>query len=142
MPRTPTPNFPIRLGFDEVGRAQGCVTRSPSDGYPLYDIERIAASGEAVEILRITLAVAGFARSQLDVLVEGGHLVVRGRQVEEKRRVYLYRGIAARQFQRVFLLVDGMRVMSADLVDGLLRIDLHRHEPQRPGRAIDIEVRD
>ncbi len=132
----------MRLGFDEIERAFGRVTRTTSDGYPLYDIERIAASDGAVEILRITLAVAGFARSQLDVLVEDGQLVIRGRQVEEKQRVYLYRGIAARQFQRVFLLADGMRVMSADLVDGLLRIDLHGPGPRRPGRVTDIDVRD
>ena len=132
----------MRLGFDEIGRALGFVTRATSDGYPLYDIERIAATGDVPEILRITLAVAGFARSQLDVLVEDGQLVIRGRQVEERRRVYLYRGIAARQFQRVFLLAEGVEVMSADLVDGLLRIDLHGSGPRRPGRVIDIDVRD
>ena len=129
MPRSPTPNYPIRLGFDEIGRTHGSVAWPQSDGYPLYDIERIAASGEVAEILRVTLAVAGFTRSQIDVLVEDGQLLVRGRQVEGARRIYLHRGIAARQFQRVFLLVDGLRVMGADLVDGLLRIDLHKPGP-------------
>ncbi len=141
MPGTPpTPNIPLRLGFDEIERAFGRIIRSSSDGYPLYDIERISTT--ATEILRITLAVAGFARSQLEVLVEDGQLTIRGRQVEEKQRVYLHRGIAARQFQRVFLLAEGMEVMGADLIGGLLRIDLHRPERQRPVRVVRIDVRD
>ena len=142
MPRTPTPNFPIPLGFDEVERALGHVTRPLSDGYPLYDVERIATAGASMLILRITLAVAGFARSQLEVSVEDGQLLIRGRQVEEKQRVYLYRGIAARQFQRVFLLADGMQVLGAELANGLLRIDLHRPEPREPARVIKIDVLD
>ncbi len=142
MPRTPIPNLPVRLGFDEIERVIGRVIRSPSDGYPLYDIERIMAVGASAEVLRITLAVAGFARSQLEVLVEGGQLVIRGRQVEDKQRTYLYRGIAARQFQRVFLLAEGMEVMGAEIENGLLRIDLHRPELRRPTRVVNLDVRD
>lgn len=133
---------PLLLGFDEIERAFERVTRSASDGYPPYNIERVAAVGGTPELLRITLAVAGFTRDQLEVAVEDGQLVIKGRQVDDKERLYLHRGIAARQFQRVFLLADGMQVAGADLVNGLLSVDLHRPEPQRKGRRIDITVRD
>lgn len=142
MSRMPTLNSPFLLGFDEIERALERVTRSTSDGYPPYNIERIARTESQAETLRITLAVAGFTRAQLEILVEDGQLVIRGRQVDEKERVYLHRGIAARQFQRVFLLADGMQVAGADLVNGLLSVDLHRPEPQRRGQVIDINVRD
>ncbi len=142
MSRMPTLNSPFLLGFDEIDRALGRVTRSASDGYPPYNIERLARTESTAEILRITLAVAGFTREQLEILVEDGQLVIRGRQNDDKERVYLHRGIAARQFQRVFLLADGMQVAGADLVNGLLAVDLHRPEPQRRGQVIDIIVRD
>ena len=142
MSRMPTLNSPFLLGFDEIERAIERVTRSSSDGYPPYNIERVAPSADKPELLRITLAVAGFTRDQLEVAVEDGQLVIRGRQVDERERVYLHRGIAARQFQRAFLLADGMQVAGADLVNGLLSVDLHRPEPQRRGQLIDINVRD
>ena len=142
MSRMPTLNSPLLLGFDEIERALERVTRSTSDGYPPYNVERIARTDETTDILRITLAVAGFTRDQLEIVVEDGQLVIRGRQVDDKQRVYLHRGIAARQFQRVFLLADGMQVAGADLVNGLLSVDLHRPEPQRRGQVIDIKVRD
>ncbi len=142
MTRMPTLNSPFLLGFDEIERAIERVTRSSSDGYPPYNIERVAAGPATSELLRITLAVAGFTRDQLEVAVEDGQLAIRGRQVDDKERVYLHRGIAARQFQRVFLLADGMQVAGADLVNGLLSVDLHRPEPQRRGQLIDINVRD
>ena len=138
----PILSSPFLLGFDEIERAVERVTRSASDGYPPYNIERIASTGNAAEILRITLAVAGFTRDQLEILVEDGQLVIRGRQIDDKQRAYLHRGIAARQFQRVFLLADGMQVAGADLKNGLLSVDLHRPEPQKGGRVIDITVRD
>ena len=138
MSRMPTLNAPFLLGFDEIER----VSRSSSDGYPPYDIERVALGRGKPEMLRITLAVAGFTRDQLEVAVEDGQLVIRGRQVDDKERVYLHRGIAARQFQRVFLLADGMQVAGADLSHGLLSVDLHRPDPQRSGQLIDINVRD
>ena len=94
------------------------------------------------ERLRITLAVAGFTRDQLDVTLEESQLIVRGRQTDDKSRTYLHRGIAARQFQRAFLLADGMEVLGADLSNGLLSIDLARPEPERIVRRIDIATRD
>jgi HSP20 family molecular chaperone IbpA len=89
-------------------------------------------------VLRITLAVAGFTRDQLEVTLEDSQLTVRGKQQEDKAREFLYRGIAARQFSRTFVLADGIEVKSADLANGLLAIDLQRHEPERSVRMIEI----
>ena len=142
MTRMPPLGTPFLLGFDEIERALDRVARSAPEGYPPCNIERIARTESTPDTLRITLAVAGFTRDSLEVLVEDGQLLIRGRQVDERERVYLHRGIAARQFQRVFLLADGMQVACADLVNGLLSIDLHRPEPQRRGTVIGINVRD
>lgn len=142
MTRVPSLNSPFLLGFDEIERALDRVTRSAGDGYPPYNIERISQSETQAETLRITLAVAGFTRDQLEILVEDGQLVIKGKQTDDKSRAYLHRGIAARQFQRVFLLADGMQVSGAGLEHGLLSVDLYRPEPQRRGRVIDIAVRD
>ncbi|HEX8416174.1 MAG TPA: Hsp20 family protein [Methylobacterium sp.] len=118
------------------------VSKAASDGYPPYNIERVPRTDHDPERLRITLAVAGFTLDQLDVMLEENQLVVRGRQVDDKTRHYLHRGIAARQFQRAFLLADGMEVVGADLSDGLLSIDLTRPEPERIVRKIAIASRD
>ena len=91
--------------------------------------------------MRITLAVAGFSRSQLSITLEEGQLVIRGRQHDDKERQYLHRGIAARQFQRSFLLAEGMQVLGADLSDGLLSVDLVRPEPERVIKTIEIATR-
>jgi HSP20 family molecular chaperone IbpA len=142
MSRMTPPNSPFLLGFDEIERAIERVARSASDGYPPYNIERIAKTEGQAERLRITLAVAGFLKDQLEVLIEEGQLVIRGRQQDEKERHFLHRGIAARQFQRVFLLAEGMQVAGADLQNGLLSVDLVRPEPERIVKKIDIVVRD
>jgi HSP20 family molecular chaperone IbpA len=141
MPRPPL-NSPFLLGFDDIERALDRVARTGSDGYPPYNIERLARSQEQPERLRITLAVAGFTRDQLDVSVEENQLVIRGRQVEDRERHFLHRGIASRQFQRSFLLADGMQVLGADLINGLLSVDLVRPEPERLIRKIEIVARD
>jgi HSP20 family molecular chaperone IbpA len=142
MSRAPNLNSPFLLGFDEIERALDRVTRTASDGYPPYNIERLARDETEPEKLRITLAVAGFTRDELDVCVEENQLVIRGRQVDDKERQYLHRGIAARQFQRTFLLADGMQVLGADLKNGLLSVDLARPEPERVIRKINILARD
>lgn len=142
MSRLPTLNSPFLLGFDTIERALDRVSRSATDGYPPYNIERIPADGDDPERLRITLAVAGFTRDQLDVTTEENQLLIRGRQVEERERYFLHRGIAARQFQRAFLLADGMKVLGADLSNGLLSVDLARPEPEKQIRRIDILARD
>ena len=133
---------PFLVGFDEIEQALDRVAKGGGDGYPPYNVERIARSERDPERLRITLAVAGFTRDQLDVTLEESQLVVRGRQTDDKTRQYLHRGIAARQFQRAFLLADGMEVLGADLSNGLLSIDLARPEPDRIVRKIEIAARD
>lgn len=131
---------PFLLGFDEIEQALDRVSKAAGDGYPPYNIERLARTEQAPERLRITLAVAGFTRDQLEVTLQEGQLAIRGRQHDDKTRHYLHRGIAARQFQRTFLLADGMEVLGADLSDGLLSIDLARPEPERTVRKIEIAV--
>ena len=133
---------PLLLGFDEIERALDRVNKSAGDGYPPYNIERVPATDKTPESIRITLAVAGFTRDQLDVTLEENQLVIRGRQTDDKSRVYLHRGIAARQFQKSFLLVDGMEVMGAAMTNGLLVIDLARPEPEKIIRRIDIVERE
>jgi HSP20 family molecular chaperone IbpA len=141
MSRVPSLSSPFLLGFDEIERVLDRVAKA-SDGYPPYNIERIAAAESCPERLRITLAVAGFTREQLDVTVEENQLVIRGRQNDDKTRNYLHRGIAARQFQRTFVLADGMEVLRADLKNGLLSIDLARPEPERLVKTICITNHD
>ena len=101
-------------------------------------IERFARDAQNPERLRITLAVAGFTSDQLVVAIEENQLVIRGRQQDDKSKQYLHRGIAARQFQRTFVLADGMEVLGADLKNGLLSIDLARPEPERVVKTIAI----
>ena len=140
MSRMTTLSSPLLLGFEEIERVLDRVTKSGSDGYPPYNIERVAsAQGDR---LRITLAVAGFTRSQLSVTVEDNQLVIRGQQSAEadEGRHFLHRGIAARQFQRSFVLAEGIEILTASLADGLLSIDLARPEPERTVRTIEIDV--
>ncbi|MEQ1669616.1 MAG: Hsp20 family protein [Hyphomicrobium sp.] len=133
---------PLLLGFEEIERLIDRAGKGSSDGYPPYNIERISNEGQAqdsaAELLRITLAVAGFTRDQLDITLEDNQLIVRGKQQDDKSREYLHRGIAARQFSRTFVLADGIEVKCADLNNGLLSIDLHRLEPERLVRRIEI----
>ncbi|MEQ1712864.1 MAG: Hsp20 family protein, partial [Hyphomicrobium sp.] len=158
---------PLLLGFEEIERLIDRAGKSANEGYPPYNIERIApvvgapvvganGSGQTIagqsssdhsnsetaerlpERLRITLAVAGFTRDQLDITLEDKQLSVRGKQQDDQTREYIYRGIAARQFSRTFVLAEGIEVRSAELVNGLLVIDLVRHEPERLVRRIEI----
>ena len=137
MSRVSSLSSPFLLGFDEIERALARVSKA-ADGYPPYNIERIPGGNNQPERLRITLAVAGFTREQLDVSVEENQLLIRGRQQDDKSRQYLHRGIAARQFQRTFVLADGMEVLGADLRNGLLSVDLARPEPERVVKTIAI----
>ena len=137
MSRVPSLSSPFLLGFDEIERLLDRVAKG-ADGYPPYNIERLARDAQNPERLRITLAVAGFTRDQLDVSIEENQLVIRGRQQDDKTRQYIHRGIAARQFQRTFVLADGMQVQGADLKNGLLSIDLVRPQPDRIIKSIAI----
>jgi len=138
MSRVPSLSSPFLIGFDQIERALDRVAKA-ADGYPPYNIERLARDDRNPERLRITLAVAGFTLEQLEVVIEEKELVIRGRQQDDKSRQYLHRGIAARQFQRTFVLADGMEVQKADLKNGLLSIDLMRPEPERMIRTISIK---
>lgn len=132
---------PLLLGFDAMEKTLERVAKA-SDGYPPYNIERVRPGGEDGDSLRITLAVAGFTDDELDVSISENQLIIKGRQNESDEREYLHRGIAARQFQRVFVLAEGIEVLSAELKNGLLAIDLARPEPQRLVKKINISVRD
>jgi HSP20 family molecular chaperone IbpA len=138
MTRMTSFSSPLLLGFDAMEKTLERITKS-GDGFPPYNIERVAADDKG-ERLRIILAVAGFAESELDVAMEDSQLVIRGRQNDEEPREYLHRGIAARQFQRAFVLADGMRVIGAELKNGLLSVDLDRPEPEKLIRRININV--
>src|ERR1700687_47143 len=142
MSRVPSLSSPFLLGFDEIERALDRVAKA-ADGYPPYNIERVARDGDQPERLRITLAIAGFFRGEVEITVEENELRIRGRQNEvDQSRVFIHRGIAARQFQRMFLLADGMQVAAAELRDGLLSIDLERPEIVRAVRRVDIATGD
>ena len=134
MTRVSLFDSPFLLGFEQLERTLDRVSRASADGYPPYNIERLAENG-----LRITLAVAGFTADDLDVTIEENQLVIRGKQRDgADERVFLHRGIAARQFQRSFLLAEGIEVRGATLAEGLLHVDLIRPEPQLAARQIRI----
>ena len=126
-------NSPLLLGFDHFERAIDRVSKVSSDGYPPYNIEQIGA-----DALRITLAVAGFSMDDLSITIEDNQLAVRGKQSDDAQRVYLHRGIAARQFQRSFVLAEGIDVRGAWLDNGLLHIDLVRPEVESRVRTVAI----
>lgn len=126
---------PLFLGFDHFEKTVDRLRKSGADGYPPYNIEQIGENG-----LRITLAVAGFSMDCLDVEIEQNQLTIRGKQSEDDDRIYLHRGIAARQFQRNFVLADGIEVRGADLDNGLLHINLERIIPESNARKIEIST--
>jgi HSP20 family molecular chaperone IbpA len=131
---------PFLLGFEQFERTLNRISKSAGDGYPPYNIEQLSENG-----IRITIAVAGFSRDDLDVTLEENQLVLRGSQTGADAgvdRVFLHRGIAARQFQRAFVLADGIEVMGASLDAGLLSITLQRPELQNVVRKIEIDDRE
>ncbi|NKN35065.1 Hsp20 family protein [Agrobacterium sp. a22-2] len=131
---------PLLLGFDATETMLSQIART-NDGYPPYNIEILRrAEPDEADLLRITLAVAGFSQEELDVSVDANQLVIRGRQAERPEGDFLFRGIAARQFQRVFVLADGMDVLKARLHNGLLAIDLIRPEASQVVRKINIST--
>ena len=125
---------PLFLGFDHLEQILDRATKNSSDGYPPYNIEQLSPS-----MLRITLAVAGFTMDDLQITQEDNQLVIRGRQTEEgTERVFLHRGIAARQFQRAFVIAENIEVRGAWLDNGLLHIDLCRPQPEPRVKSIAI----
>ena len=129
---------PLLLGFDELERMLERVSKASGDGYPPYNIERIRPIDGKPEMLRITLAVAGFSENDLDITLEKNQLTVRGKQQDDAAREFLHRGIAARQFQRSFVLAEGIEIAEATLENGLLSINLTRNEPDPVVRKIEI----
>jgi len=129
-------NSPLLLGFDHFERALDRVSKISADGYPPYDIEQLSDN-----TLSITLAVAGFGIADLSITIEDNQLIVRGKQTDDTQRVYLHRGIAARQFQRSFVLAEGIEVSGAWLDSGLLHIDLVRPEVESRVRTVEIKSR-
>lgn len=136
MSRMSVFNSPLLLGFENVERVLDRAAKASAEGYPPYNIEQIGDNG-----LRITLAVAGFTMDDLSVSVEDNQLVIRGRHNDDNggERVFLHRGIASRQFQRSFVLADGIEVSGATLDNGLLNINLQRIQPEPEVRTIKIE---
>jgi len=126
---------PFLLGFDRLEEMLDRVSRSSADGYPPYDVESLGDNR-----LRITLAVAGFERDELAITVENNELAIRGKQSDDQSRVFLHRGIAARQFQRRFVLAEGIEVDGASLENGLLHITLIRPEAASVSRTIEIQA--
>ena len=127
-------NSPLLLGFDQLERTLDRLAKS-AEGYPPYNIERIGENG-----LRITLAVAGFTTDDLAIELVESQLTVRGKQSDDGDRVFLHRGIAARQFQRAFMLAEGIEVIGARLDNGLLSIDLMRPVLEPRIRTIRIDA--
>jgi HSP20 family molecular chaperone IbpA len=127
-------NSPLLLGFEHFERALDRVNKGSSDGYPPYNIEQLGDNE-----LCITLAVAGFTMADLGITIEDNQLVIRGKQVDDDgQRVYLHRGIAARQFQRSFVLAEGIEVRGAWLDNGLLHLDLVRPPIEARVRSVPI----
>jgi HSP20 family molecular chaperone IbpA len=135
MNRTVYFNSPFLLGFEHLERLLERTAKSGGDGYPPYNIEQSGEDG-----LCITLAVAGFGREELNVTVEDRQLVIRGKQSENGDKNFLHRGIAARQFQRAFVLAEGIEVSGASLENGLLSICLKRPKSNTIVRTIEIEA--
>ncbi|SRR5690606_9497239 len=136
MSRISVFSAPFLLGFDSFEERVDRLAKS-ADGYPPYNIER-RIDAEGTEHFLVSIAVAGFGAGELEVLAEDGQLLVRGRQKDEPGREFLHRGIAARQFQRSFLLADGMIVKDATLGHGMLVITIERPRTSKIARRIDI----
>ena len=129
-------NSPFLLGFDQFERTIDRISKLSSDSYPPYNIEQISQNS-----LRITVAVAGFKKNELDVSLEGNQLQIRGNKKDDEReKIFIHRGIATRQFQRNFVLADGIEVNEASMDDGLLFVDLT--QPINNDQSVKIEIKD
>ena len=136
MARISAFNSPFLLGFEQFEQTLNRISKMPAEGYPPYNIEQVGENS-----LRISLAVAGFTETDLSIELEDNQLMICGRQTEDTDRVYLHRGIAARQFQRSFVLAEGIEIVGAELDNGLLHVDLVRPEPESRVQKIKIKRR-
>ena len=141
MPRISGFSSPFLLGFEEIERVLDRVTKTTNDGYPPYNIERIRKDvnqHNSTDLIRITLAVAGFDDAELEITLEENQLLIKGCQKDDESREFLHRGIAARQFQRSFVLAEGLEINNAELKNGLLSINLIQPEIEKLVRKIKI----
>ncbi len=129
-------NSPLLLGFEQFEQALDRIAKTASDGYPPYNVEQVDEHR-----IRITLAVAGFASGDMEVQIQNSQLIIRGKQQDDAGKIYLHRGIAARQFQRSFVLAEGIEVAGASLDNGLLHIELARPVSEPEVRTIRIDTR-
>ncbi|MBI10551.1 MAG: heat-shock protein Hsp20 [Rhodospirillaceae bacterium] len=136
MARISAFNSPFLLGFEQFEQTLNRISKMSAEGYPPYNIEQVGENS-----LRISLAVAGFTETDLSIELEDNQLMIRGQQTEDTDRVYLHRGIAARQFQRSFVLAEGIEIVGAELDNGLLHVDLVRPEPEPRVQKIKIKRR-
>ncbi len=130
-------NNPLLLGFEQFETTLERISKMSSDGYPPYNIEQFGH-----DHFQITLAVAGFSRHELSVQLKGNQLTIQGDQFDDEERFYLHRGIAARQFERNFVIAEGIEVTNAELDNGLLHIDLIRPSPDLSVQTINIKSRE
>ena len=129
-------NSPFLLGFDQFERTVDRISKLSSDSYPPYNIEQTSPNS-----IRITVAVAGFKKNELDVSLEGNQLQIRGvKEEDDRERIFIHRGIATRQFQRNFVLADGIEVKEASMDDGLLFVELT--QPINNDQSVKIEIKD
>ena len=127
-------NSPLFLGFDHFERLVDTLAKGQEDSYPPYNIEQVGECG-----FRITLALAGFRKENVNISLEDNQLTIRGRQEPDPNAVYIYRGIATRQFIRSFVLADGVEVKNAEFDNGLLHINLFRVRNEKSVRNIAID---
>ena len=145
MPRSPRPSGPLTspflLGFEDIEALLERARSLSNEGYPPYNIERLYPTEDgAPEVLRITLAVAGFSRDDLEIVTDDRQLLIRGKTPpDEAPRTYLHKGIAMRGFQRTFMLASGIEVIGADLTDGLLRVDCARRTAEEAVKRIEVK---
>ena len=128
-------NSPLMLGFEQFEQAVDMISKTASDGYPPYNVEKIGENK-----IRITLAVAGFSPEDMNVQIENNQLVIRGKAKPDDDKEYLHRGIAARQFRRAFVLAEGIEVLDAKLDNGLLHVDLEQPLQNVAIRKIEIQT--
>ncbi|MDR1267519.1 MAG: Hsp20 family protein [Holosporales bacterium] len=126
---------PLFVGFDHFERLVDRASKVASEGYPPYNIEQLEG-----DCLRITLAVAGFSAENLEAFLEDNQLVIQGSHTENENRVYLYRGIATRQFRRTFILAEGIEIVGASFENGLLHVELVRPKTEAKAQRIPIRT--
>lgn len=137
MSRVSLFNSPLVLGFDRFERLVDTLSKAQDDSYPPYNIEQIGESG-----FRITIALAGFSKQDIEISIEDNQLTIRGKQEDVPDRKYIYRGLATRQFIKTFILADGVEVQNAEFDNGLLHINLLRIKPIKNVRTIEISTAD